>query len=160
MFGGTEYDATCMHAAADFANQLASMQRAMREGKILSWGLSNETPWGICRAIEVAHVMGLPGPSMVQNAYNLLCRIADIGVAEVCAMERVPFIGYSPLAMGLLGGEYEVGKDGRWRGAAYKRLVRYRHKYAEAESRCGGVRLNVNSIRDPFGLSCGLLPGY
>jgi aryl-alcohol dehydrogenase-like predicted oxidoreductase len=144
MFGNTEFDATCMHAAAEFTDQLAGMQRAMHEGKIRSWGLSNETPWGICKAMEVAHAMGVPKPSMVQNAYNLLCRVADIGVAEVCALEGVPFVGYSPLAMGLLGGEYEVGEDGRWRGGADKRLVRYRRRYAEAESRC--VLLNLKPV--------------
>lgn len=136
MFGDTEFDATCMHAAADFSEQLAGMQQAMHEGKILSWGLSNETPWGICKAIQVAHEMGIPGPKMVQNAYNMLCRVADIGVAEVCALESIPFVGYSPLAMGLLGGEYGVGEDGQWSGSVQKRLVRYRHKYSEAESRC------------------------
>lgn len=142
MFGETEFDPTCVHTAADFSDQLAGMQRAVHEGKILSWGLSNETPWGICNAIHIAKTMGLPGPKMVQNAYNLLCRIADVGVAEVCTLENVPFVGYSPLAMGLLGGEYRHDGEGSWSGSGHKRLVRYRHKYAEAESRYAAAANN------------------
>lgn len=135
MFGDSEFDATCVLSAADFGDQLAAMQRAMHEGKIRSWGLSNETPWGICKAVQTAQNLGIPGPKMVQNAYNLLCRIADISVAEVCTLENIPFVAYSPLAMGLLGGAYGVGQGGEWTGGADKRLVRYRQKYCEAESR-------------------------
>lgn len=136
MFGETEFDATMVYSATPVSEQLAAIQQLMSAGKVLAWGLSNETPWGVCHAIATAQAMGLPKPAMVQNAYSLLCRTADTAMFEVCHMEDVPFVGYSPLAMGLLGGGYRLGGAGSWRAAPERRLVRYKQKYAEAESRC------------------------
>jgi aryl-alcohol dehydrogenase-like predicted oxidoreductase len=54
----------------------------------------------------------------LQNAYSLLCRNFDSGLAECCAGESVSLLAYSPLAMGLLTGKYlEPGggpKEARW----------------------------------------------
>lgn len=42
--------------------------------QIRAWGLSNETPYGVCRFTQLASRMGLPPPASVQLQYNLLCR--------------------------------------------------------------------------------------
>lgn len=42
----------------------------------------------------------LPPIVSVQNAYSLLCRTFDAGLAECCHAERVSLLAYSPLAMG------------------------------------------------------------
>ena len=47
----------------------------------------------------------LPRPVSLQNAYSLLCRTFDAGLAECCHSERISLLAYSPLAMGLLSGE-------------------------------------------------------
>lgn len=49
---------------------------------------------------------GLPRVASLQNAYSLLCRSFDAGLAECCHAERVSLLAYSPLAMGLLSGKY------------------------------------------------------
>ena len=60
----------------------------------------------------------LPAVASLQNAYSLLCRTFDSGLAECCAGEGVSLLAYSPLAMGLLSGKYlEPGggpKEARW----------------------------------------------
>ena len=43
-----------------------------------------------------------PRVAAVQNAYSLLCRTFDAGLAEACHLEGVGLLAYSPLAMGLL----------------------------------------------------------
>lgn len=138
MFGETEYDPTRAYTATPLAEQLSGIRVLHDAGKVRAWGLSNETPWGIAHAAASARAAGLPPPAMVQNAYSLLCRTADAGVCEACHMECVPFVGYSPLAMGLLGGGYRWREAGGWEARPDRRLIRYREKYAEAESRCGG----------------------
>jgi aryl-alcohol dehydrogenase-like predicted oxidoreductase len=42
----------------------------------------------------------------VQNEYSLLCRLADTDLAELCALEDVPLLAFSPLASGILTGKY------------------------------------------------------
>lgn len=48
----------------------------------------------------------------LQNAYSLLCRTFDAGLAECCHAERVSLLAYSPLAMGLLTGKYLAAGGG------------------------------------------------
>lgn len=57
-----------------------------------------------CAARGRPHLPG--GVVSLQNAYSLLCRTFDAGLAECCHAERVSLLAYSPLAMGLLTGKY------------------------------------------------------
>jgi len=42
----------------------------------------------------------------IQNPYNLLCRIYEIGLAEISIKEKSGLLAYSPLAGGFLAGKY------------------------------------------------------
>jgi len=81
----------------------------VKQGKIREVGLSNETAWGTMRFIS-AWERGC-GPRMVsiQNAYNLLNRTFEIGLAEIAMREQVGLLAYSPLAQGYLSGKYQGG---------------------------------------------------
>ncbi len=95
--------------AAIKANMLEVLREAkalIDEGKIRSFALSNETAWGVASWIALAEAHGLPRPVSLQNEYSLLCRYFDSDLAEVCALEDVPLLAYSPLAAGLLTGKY------------------------------------------------------
>jgi aryl-alcohol dehydrogenase-like predicted oxidoreductase len=61
-------------------------------------------PWPPCAARAKPDLPG--GVVSLQNAYSLLCRTFDAGLAECCHAERVSLLAYSPLAMGLLTGKY------------------------------------------------------
>lgn len=54
----------------------------------------------------MAEQYGLPRPVSVQNAYNLLNRVFEYGMAETCYREHVSLLAYSPLAFGLLSAKY------------------------------------------------------
>lgn len=92
-----------------FEEQLAAMARLIEQGKVRYFGLSNETAWGLTKFCDVATRAELR-PASVQNAYNLLQRRVESGLAEVCENERVGFVAYSPLAMGVLTGKYSEGQ--------------------------------------------------
>ncbi|MGA7950548.1 MAG: aldo/keto reductase [Thiobacillaceae bacterium] len=78
----------------------------IKDGKIRHWGLSNETPWGVLTVLRLADELGLPRPVSVQNAYSLLNRTWENGLAEIGYRERISLLAYSPLGFGLLSGKY------------------------------------------------------
>jgi hypothetical protein len=45
----------------------------------------------------------------IQNAYNLINRTFETGLAEVCMREQVGLLAYSPLGQGYLTGKYQKG---------------------------------------------------
>ncbi|KAK9856101.1 hypothetical protein WJX84_005029 [Apatococcus fuscideae] len=134
MFGETSYDPRLHFTAIPLEEQLTALGQAVEAGKIRAVGLSNETPWGLMHSCQLAQVSeSIPRIAAVQNAYSLVCRSFEEGLAECCHREEVSLLAYSPLAMGLLTGKY-LAADG---GPPEARLNRYKGRYAEAESRYG-----------------------
>jgi len=80
------------------------------DGKIRHVGLSNETPWGVMRFLQLADWMGMTRVVSVQNPYNLLNRSFEIGLAEIAIREEAGLLAYSPLAFGTLSGKYLDGQ--------------------------------------------------
>ena len=85
---------------------LESLDRHIKSGKIRHVGLSNETPWGIMKFLEVAKENNLPRMMSVQNVYNLVNRVFEISNSEVEKKEKCGLLAYSPLAGGRLSGKY------------------------------------------------------
>ncbi len=90
----------------DFEKILIALEKFIKEGKIRYVGLSNETSWGLSKYLEISKTKQLPKMMSVQNAYNLLCRTYEIGLAEVSIREKSGLLAYSPLAGGFLTGKY------------------------------------------------------
>ena len=79
-------------------------------------GLSNETPWGVSKFLELSKEKGLPRMMSVQNPYNLLNRTYEVGLAEISVRDEIGLLAYSPLASGYLSGKYrnnQMPKDSR-----------------------------------------------
>ena len=91
----------------DFEKILIVLENFIKEGKIRYVGLSNETSWGLSKFLEVSKLKKLPKMMSVQNAYNLLCRTYEIGLAEISIREKSGLLAYSPLAGGFLTGKYQ-----------------------------------------------------
>ena len=91
----------------DFEKVLIVLENFIKEGKIRYVGLSNETSWGLSKFLEVSKLKKLPKMMSVQNAYNLLCRTYEIGLAEISIREKSGLLAYSPLAGGFLTGKYQ-----------------------------------------------------
>ncbi len=106
MFGQTAYDPSAEHDAAPIAEQLAVFADLVTAGKIRHVGLSNETPWGVSQFVQAAEHAGLPRVVTLQNAYSLINRVYEYGLAESCHRERIGLLAYSPLGFGVLTGKY------------------------------------------------------
>ena len=68
----------------------------------------------------------LPRIVSVQNAYNLVNRIYELGSSEIYHHEGVGLLAYSPLAQGYLTGKYQNGALPQGsRKQLFDRLQRY-----------------------------------
>ncbi|MGM0914471.1 MAG: NADP(H)-dependent aldo-keto reductase [Pseudomonadota bacterium] len=119
--------------ATPLEETLAALKELVDAGKVRAIGLSNDTPWGVMRALHLAEAQGLPRVASVQNPYNLLNRSFEVGLAEIAHRERVGLLAYSPLAFGMLSGKYLDGA--RPEGARltlFERFQRYTNPQAQA----------------------------
>lgn len=106
MFGSTSYDVTQEREAVPISEQLQVLAELVKAGKVRHIGLSNETPWGVAEFVRCAERLGLPKIVSVQNAFHLMNRTFESGLAEICHHTGVGLLGYSPLAFGWLSGKY------------------------------------------------------
>jgi aryl-alcohol dehydrogenase-like predicted oxidoreductase len=108
LFGGWSYKDYKQDYTA-FEDILAALDVWVQKGAIRHIGLSNESPWGVMRFVEEAQRNGLPRIATIQNAYNLVNRVFELGLAEVSMREDVGLLAYSPLGQGYLTGKYLDG---------------------------------------------------
>ena len=106
MFGAIGYDVTQERDSVPIAEQLQALADLVKAGKVRHIGLSNETPWGVSEFLRYAETLGLPKIVSIQNAYHLMNRTFESGLAEVCRHANVGLLAYSPLAFGHLTGKY------------------------------------------------------
>jgi aryl-alcohol dehydrogenase-like predicted oxidoreductase len=115
MFGATSYDVAQERDTMPIVEQLAALADLITAGKIRYIGLSNETPWGVSEFVRCAEQFGLPKIVSIQNAYNLMNRTFESGLAETCHHANVGLLAYSPLAFGWLSGKYLADPNARGR---------------------------------------------
>lgn len=128
MFGETYYDpAKEKPGMPELDEQLAALGELVAAGKVRHVGLSNETPWGVCECARLAREKNLPRVATIQNAFNLINRTFEMGLAEACHREQVSLLAYSPLAFGLLSGKYVGNEAAPGRMSLFPQFgVRYR----------------------------------
>ena len=106
IFGQYRFEPSHERDCTPILTQLETLDELVQEGKIRYVGLSNETPWGVCQFLRLAEERGLPRVISIQNAYSLLNRVYESGLAEIGYREQVGLLAYSPLAFGHLSGKY------------------------------------------------------
>ena len=94
----------------DFENVLQSLEKFIKNGKIRYIGVSNETPYGLSKYLEISKNKNLPRMMSVQNPYSLVNRTYEIGMSEISIREKCGLLVYYPLASGALSGKYRNGK--------------------------------------------------
>ena len=72
--------------------------------------MSNETPYGLSKYLEIAKNKNLPRMMSVQNPYSLVNRTYEVGMAEISLREKCGLLVYYPLAAGALSGKYRNGQ--------------------------------------------------
>lgn len=124
------------HQEQDFTplqETLEVLGEQVKAGKIRHVGLSNETPWGAMKFLQLADSLGLPRMVSIQNPYNLLNRSFEVGLAEVAIREQCGLLAYSPLAFGMLSGKYANGaRPADARITLFSRFSRYTNPQSQA----------------------------
>lgn len=108
-FGPRNYVHRPEKDGAPIEETLAALDELVKSGKVRHVGLSNESPWGVMKFLALAEQKGLPRVASIQNAYNLLNRSFEQGLAEVSMREDVGLLAYSPLGAATLAGKYLDG---------------------------------------------------
>lgn len=108
---------------------LEGLERVVRSGKVRYVGASNETAYGLTKALCTAEAQGLPKYQTVQNNFSLLNRRFEDELANVCRREKVSLLPYSPIGGGVLSGKY---LGGAWPEGA--RFTSYRQGGRRGES--------------------------
>lgn len=81
------------------ADSVGAMARAIEAGKIGAYGVSE---WSSAH-IREAHAVHPVGA--VQTEYSLWTRDPELGVLDTCRELGIPFVAFSPVGRGALGGE-------------------------------------------------------
>jgi aryl-alcohol dehydrogenase-like predicted oxidoreductase len=89
---------------------LEVLTELVRQGKVRAIGCSNETCWGVMKNLQAAEKHGLARYDSVQNNFSLINRRCESELAQVCRMEGVSLLPYSPLGGGVLTGKYNGGQ--------------------------------------------------
>lgn len=111
---------------------LEALTEFQRAGKIRYIGVSNETPWGVMRYLNLAEKHDLPRIVSIQNPYSLLNRSFEVGLAEISQYEGVELLAYSCLGFGTLTGKYLNGaKPAGARNTLFSRFTRYSSEQAQ-----------------------------
>jgi len=121
-FGEIYYDPKRETSRTPIAEQLETLKKLVRDGKVRHVGLSNETPYGVHEFVRLAEQFDLPRVATVQNPYCLTSRAVDNGLDETLHRLGVALLAYSPLAFGALTGKYDAEGPA---GAPQGRLARF-----------------------------------
>lgn len=133
LFGTRDYSPPESDETIPIEETLAVLADFVKEGKVRDIGLSNETPWGTMRFLELARSGSLPRVVTIQNSYNLLNRTFDAGLSEICHEEGLRLLAYSPLAFGRLSGKYRNGnRPAGARLSIWERFARYNGANSDA----------------------------
>ncbi len=124
-FGKLGYQYQEDQNATPIAETLSVLSDFVKAGKIRYVGISNETPWGTMKYLQLCERPKLPRIVSIQNPYNLLNRTFEIGLAEVSHRENVSLLPYSPLAFGVLTGKYLNAQPSKARLTLFPGYARY-----------------------------------
>jgi len=135
-FGKLGYEHPAKDESTPILETLEVLGDLVKTGKIRSFGVSNETPWGLSKYIHLAETKKLPRVASIQNPYSLLNRTYEIGLVEISIREEVGLLAYSPLAFGVLSGKYLDGTASpNSRLKLYPQFSRYNHEHSQTATK-------------------------
>ncbi|HPE61190.1 MAG TPA: NADP(H)-dependent aldo-keto reductase [Thiolinea sp.] len=149
-FGQLGYRYGRDHHPETIEETLDALAQLVQSGKVRHIGLSNETPWGVMRYLQLAEARGQPRVVSIQNPYSLLNRSYEVGLAEFAHREGIGLLAYSPLAFGTLSGKYLDGQQPE--GTRLTRWNNYFTRYSSDKAQLA-IRRYVELARE-----CGLDP--
>ena len=105
-------DISCLHrgsAGIRLEEPLRALDDRLRSGKIRYSGLCNFRGWRIAELVHLAARLGMPGPVVCQPHDKLLNRMPAGEIRPACQHHGIGVAPYSPVARGVLTGNYRPG---------------------------------------------------
>ena len=81
-----------------FESILQALEKYIKIGKIRYIGISNETPYGLSKYLELSKSKNLPRMMSVQNPYSLVNRTFEVGMSEISIRDKCGLVVYYPLS--------------------------------------------------------------
>ena len=145
-FGMLYYDPSKETSQTPIHEQLETLAKLVKAGKVRTIGLSNETPYGVHEFVRLAEQHGLPRVATVQNPYCLINRTWENAMDETCHRLNVSLLAYSPLGFGLLTGKYDEHAPTDAGAPQGARIARYesvrKQRWGRPESLAAARRYN------------------
>lgn len=85
---------------------MEAFDRLVRSGKVRYLGTSNDTAYGTTKSNMIAQCKGYRRFESIQNNFSLLNRRFLDEMVEMCRLEKISLLPYSPMAGGVLSGKY------------------------------------------------------
>ena len=98
---------------------MEAFDRLVQSGKVRYIGTSNDTAYGITKALMTSERHGFARFESIQNNFSLLNRRFLDELKEVCQREHISLLPYSPLAGGVLSGKYNQDPNAQGRFTDY-----------------------------------------
>ncbi|MEM7304028.1 MAG: NADP(H)-dependent aldo-keto reductase [Pseudomonadota bacterium] len=126
---------------------LEALDTFVKAGKVRYIGISNETPWGVKRYLELSEKNSWPKIVSIQNPYSLLNRTYEVGLAEFSHHENIGLLAYSPLGFGMLTGKYlnNANPEGG-------RLTLYEHYTRYSDPQAISATVEYIKLAEKYGL--------
>ncbi len=87
----------------------AALDQLVKSGKVRHIGCCNYQAWQLCKALWTCERQAITRPICSQNNYSLLNRQIEREMLPLVEDQRLGLMAYSPLAVGLLSGNYQPG---------------------------------------------------
>ncbi|PVD21585.1 hypothetical protein C0Q70_17383 [Pomacea canaliculata] len=96
--------------AVPLEETLLTLNDLVRCGKVRYLGVSNYNGWQLQKITDLAEKMGLNPFISLQQQYNLLSRFSELEPFQVCKVNGIGVLPYSPLKGGFLAGKVKKGQ--------------------------------------------------
>ena len=114
-----------------YEERTRALEDLVRDGKIRYTGVCNYQAWQVVQTLRVQDRINAGSLITVQNPYSMLNRELEEEMFPMVRTTGLGIMAYSPLAVGLLSGDYEPGRMpdstrlwGSRRSHAFNRVVR------------------------------------
>jgi len=91
----------------------------VRSGKVRYLGTSNDTAYGTTKSTMISKYHGYKRFESIQNNFSLLNRRFLDEMVEMCRLEKISLLPYSPMAGGVLTGKYNTRQEVAGRFSIY-----------------------------------------
>src|SRR6201991_5251440 len=84
-----------------------AMAELIRAGKVRYFGVSNYRAWRVAEICNICDRLGIDRPIVSQPYYNAMNRMPEVEHFPACGYYGLGIVPYSPLARGVLTGQYK-----------------------------------------------------